>query len=235
MEKSSVDVVVLCGGFGTRLQTALPGQQKTMAPLESGPFLDLVINSLTAQGFRKFILCTGYQADAVEKYFSAKKGPARFLFSRETEPLGTAGAVKNARLLVTSDTLLVTNGDSFCDINYADFMEFHRKKGALMSLALVPPRLRTDGGYVRVDANNAIVSFNEKIYDRNSYLNAGVYLIHSAMLELIKKVPCSWEKDVFPERIHKGLFGFIADTDLFDIGTPERLESFRKNPPVSRF
>lgn len=227
MEKTT-DVLILCGGMGSRLKPVVADRQKTMAAIDDRPFLDLPIECLLRQGFKRIILCTGHHAEGVEEYYSKMSNRAEFFFSREEKPMGTAGAILNAKRLIKNETLLVLNGDSFCDIPYKDFCDFFEKKKRAPSLALVDPRDRKDGGYVTIDDNHKILSFNEKEFKQNTFLSVGFYFFDRSILNKIPTPPASWEKDVFPALLKEGIYGYVSDKELFDIGTPERLDYFKQ-------
>lgn len=214
-----MEALILCGGLGTRLKTVLPDHQKTVAPIGGRSFLEILLDHLRARGFRRFVLCAGYHADQVEKAAGAD-----CVLSSEPEPLGTAGAIKYAESLIQSERFWVFNGDSFCDFDYAAMAP-----PDLVTMALVPASPDSDGGFVRLGANDRVEGFREKSYvASHSYINAGVYLCAREFFEVIpagKKL--SLELDVFP-RISSRIIGYPVDAKLYDIGTPERLEVFRR-------
>ncbi|MCK5179792.1 MAG: NTP transferase domain-containing protein, partial [Candidatus Omnitrophica bacterium] len=88
------DCVILCGGLGARLQSVVKDVPKVMAEVNGAPLLDLMIEHLKKQGAARIVLCTGYQAEAVENYYREHDFGMVIDFSREEEPLGTGGAVK---------------------------------------------------------------------------------------------------------------------------------------------
>ncbi len=81
-----MDVVILCGGKGTRLQPVLSDRPKALAPFGKVTFLDILIASLKEYGFEKFILCTGYMKEQIQHHFEYTGNPAG-LFSEEDVPL----------------------------------------------------------------------------------------------------------------------------------------------------
>ncbi len=93
MNHSDTDVIILCGGLGTRLKSAVPDRPKPMALIGDKPFLEILINWAGAQGFARFILAVGHKAGMVREHFSKRAG-REYVFSEEPQPLGTAGALK---------------------------------------------------------------------------------------------------------------------------------------------
>lgn len=203
----------------------MQGRQKTLAEIEEQPFLEILIDHLRREGFRRFILCAGFGADDVERRFASEE----IIVSREAEPLGTAGALKNAEPLIRSDRLFVVNGDSFCSFSCEAMRRFHEAHRARATVAIVAAEPTSDGGFVRVDADGRILGFREKSFEGSfAFLNAGTYLFERAVLDAIPASrKYSVETELFPS-LTEGVFGFDTKSRLHDIGTPERLEQFRK-------
>lgn len=222
----NIDVVILCGGLGTRLKGVVNDRPKPMAEINGLPFLDILIDYVANCGFTRFILCVGYKGDFIKKYYEDKENGLTFFVSQEDKPLGTAGAIKNAEPFIKSDIFLVLNGDSFCPININDFLTFHINKKALLSIALTHTEHSSDYGIIRINDNQKILSFTEKTRVNNiSLINAGVYFFDKTILKEIKTgQKVSLEYDLFPAILNKDIYGYVTNEKLIDIGTPERLE-----------
>jgi len=220
-----VDVIILCGGLGTRLNSVVDDRPKPMVKINGKPFLDILVDYVARYGFTHFILCTGFKGDLIERYYKNKRGRLIFVVSDENEPLGTAGAIKNAESFIESDMFLVLNGDSLCEIDIEDFIKFHIGKGALISIAVTTMESPVEYGVIRLDEDQKIISFGEKISgSENDLINAGMYVFDK---KILKEIPSgqkmSLEYDLFPGILDKGLYGYITEKRLLDIGTPERL------------
>jgi len=218
-----IDAIILCGGKGTRLQPIISDRPKALAAFGDTTFLDILINSLKCHGFKRFILCTGYLKDQIKDHFKEPKD-IKILFSEENDPLGTGGALKKAESLIQSETFIVMNGDSICDINYHDFYYFHKNKNAMLSMALVRTKESKDFGSVVINESHEITRFKEKVATNNFCLiNAGIYFMQK---EIFSHMPdnsrFSLELDFFPHMIGVRCAGFIIDSELIDIGTPDR-------------
>lgn len=224
-----IDVVVLCGGLGTRLQGVVYDRPKPMVEINGKPFLDILIEYIAHYGFVRFILCTGYMGDFIKRYYESKNGRWKFFISEEEKPLGTAGAIKKAESLIKSDIVLVVNGDSFCEMNIKDFLKFHLRKGAFISIGLTSMGSSLDFGVIRLNKDQKIISYSEKTPMRGGgFVNAGIYFFNRKMLEEIPSdEKLSLEYDIFPRILNKGVYGYVTGETLFDIGTPERLERAR--------
>ncbi|MEK7745732.1 MAG: sugar phosphate nucleotidyltransferase [Elusimicrobiota bacterium] len=235
---ASTDVVLLCGGLGTRLRAVLPDGQKTMAPTPRGPFLSVLVRWAAEHGFRRFIFCTGHLGDSVEQHFSTTRDKLdsvyrelglTFDFSREDSPLGTGGALRQALPMLKSPVVLVLNGDSHCPMDPARLLRFHQERGGAASVVVVESGERRDGGFVKVGAGDRVLSFQEKVPDPSCFLNAGIYAFEREALDSLPPGPSSLERGLLPSLLDRGVFACKASQRLWDIGTPERLAEFRKD------
>lgn len=227
IKTKDIDVVVLCGGKGERLQPLVNDRPKPLAEINARPFLDILIDYVASFGFRRFILCIGYMGDVIKKYFQKGDVSLTILFSEEKEPLGTAGAIKNAQPLIKSSPFLVMNGDSICQLDLNEFVNFHIKKKALFSMVLSNTQNADDCGKVVLDKSGRVTEFNEKIKSRsiNNLVNTGIYLLDKSIFsEILGNKKCSMEYDVFPHLIDKRFYGFVSQDKFIDIGTPERFK-----------
>lgn len=225
---NKIDAVILCGGPGRRLGAITKDTPKPMAMIGNRPFLEILIRHVSSFGFNRFVLCAGYKKEAIEDHFRTHKGDIEIVFSEEDEGnlLGTAGAIKKAERVIKSDTFLVMNGDSFADIDLGRFLEFHGKKKAVVSIALTRSTKRDDTGLVRLDEGGEITAFSEKKGALNAaYMNIGTYFFNNTVFQHIPPdIRFSLEYDLFPSMVDKGIYGYVVDTEVIDIGTPERLE-----------
>ena len=219
-----IPAVLLVGGMGTRLQPVLPSTPKPLAPVGGVPFLELLVRQVRSQGIRRLVLCTGHRAEQIEDVFGdGRKWDVAIEYSRESRPLGTAGALKLAeRLLLPWAEFLVMNGDSFLEFEFPRLQRFHREHGGLASIAVrrVPDASRY--GTVELDPRQRVIGFMEK---KNSaapgIVNGGVYLFKRAVLEHIPDGPASLEKDTFPRLLDYGVYAAEQAGMFIDIGTPE--------------
>ena len=118
--------VLLVGGQGTRLRSLVPSAPKPLAPVGDRPFLELLIRQLRGQGIQQLVMCSGYLADQIEAEFGDGLDLGVSIeYSKETQPLGTAGAVKLAQPYLQSvSEFLLMNGDSFLEIDFGQLIEF---------------------------------------------------------------------------------------------------------------
>ena len=218
-----IDVLILAGGKGTRLQSALPDRPKVLAPVAGRPFLSYLMDQLVSTGFRQVILCTGYKGEQIREAFGDQYNGLDIQYSQEPEPLGTGGAIRYGLPLITTDSALVTNGDSYVNYNLTDFLAWHLKNDLQASLLLTYLSDTSRYGRVKADANGLITKFEEKGAKCGSgWVNAGIYIFNR---DLLKSIPSgqfiSLEREFFPSLIDKGLYGFRCEEEFIDIGTTE--------------
>lgn len=223
-----VDVFVLAGGLGTRIQPVLGDVPKLLAPIGGRPFIDFLFDWLRGFGARRVVLGLGHRAQAILDYL-AEHPPEEGLSVEtvlEPRPLGTAGAIRLARHLLHSDPVLVMNGDSFVAADLCDFVARHRNSDARATILCTDVADASRYGRVLLDGAGHIVRFAEK--DQSAagpgLINAGVYLLSAPLLnEIAAGAAVSLERNVF-ERLPAASLAAVEGTfDFIDIGTPESL------------
>ncbi|HEY1232923.1 MAG TPA: HAD-IIIA family hydrolase [Candidatus Binatia bacterium] len=219
----TIDAAVLAGGLGTRLRSVVSDRPKVLAQVDGQPFLTRLLDELVAAGLPRVVLCTGYLGDQIQAAIGERYRGLDISYSRETEPLGTAGALKLALPHLNSDPVLVMNGDSFCTVDLKRFVEWHRQRAAAGTLLLTRVATPTRYGLVAIDDNGAVLQFSEKQTGHSpGWINAGVYLLSQRLLSSIphgRKL--SLEYDVFPRWAGRGLYAWRVAERFIDIGTPE--------------
>ncbi len=226
----SIDVVILCGGLGKRLRGVIGDSQKVMAKVAQKPFLDLILSFLKKQGFRRVILCTGFQGDLVKKYYTQNPQGLEIVFSPEAKPLGTGGAIKNARKKISSPVFLAMNGDSFCPLDFKKFLHFHLKQKALATVAVYKLQKNVDSGSITMDDSKRIIRFDEKkATAHEQFVNAGIYGFDQSVFKYMPNPKVfSLEYDFFPALMGNSFYGFPTKEEFLDIGTPERYDKIQK-------
>ena len=218
---------ILAGGLGTRLRSVVADRPKVLAEVAGRPFITFLLDQLAIAGVRDVVLGTGYMAQLVESTLGNSYGPLTLRYSPETKPLGTGGAIRAALPRLTTPTVLVLNGDSYCDVDVAEFQRRHQESGAKASILLTHVSDSGRYGSVKTAADASVTEFAEKRPDAGpGWINAGHYLIDRGLIESIPAGQAvSIERDVFPKWIGHGLMGVPIGRALLDIGTPESLAS----------
>ena len=214
-----VKVAVLCGGLGTRLGALAAGLPKAMVPVGGRPYLEHVLESFAP--FKDFVLLTGYRSDVIEEHFGdGSRFGLRIEYSRELAPIGTGGALRDARAFL-GDRFVLTYGDVLRRFDYDRFVQQH-----MGNCLAVYPRITTGNADV---AEGYVVRF-DKHAPELPYVDAGFSVMLASTIDLLPETgPCSFEEIVFANLAeHGGLEAEIVDHDFFDIGTPEELAKTRK-------
>ncbi len=217
------EAIILAGGLGTRLRSAVPDLPKCMAPVNGKPFLGYIIHSLQVQGVERFIFSLGYMHEVVTAYLSEAFPNLSYDLVIEDTPLGTGGAIQLACSKAQEQQVLVTNGDTFFDVQVAELSALHVQKGSACTLCLKPMQQFDRYGVVTVDTDGRITSFKEKQWYNEGLINGGVYALNVAAL-LQSKMPekFSFEKVFLEARFHEQpMYGIVQDGYFIDIGIPE--------------
>jgi len=231
---SQVTAVILAGGLGTRLRTVVADRPKVLAAIHGRSFLTYLLDQVVEAGVESATLCTGYMGEMVQAEIGPLYRGMPVRYSQETSPLGTAGAVRAAFSSAVSDPVLVMNGDSCCKADFAQFAAWHAAHQAEASILLT--HVPDTGRYGRVDitADGRIQRFQEKgAHQGPGWINAGIYLLSRRIVSGIPEGQAvSLERDIFPDLVGRGLFGYQTESKFLDIGTPEsyaKAERFLKN------
>lgn len=229
---SSVDVVILAGGLGTRVRDVLHDTPKVLAPVAGRPLLDLLLAWLAAHGARRVVLSLGHLADRVLDWLARHGGAhgIELVCRVEPEPRGTAGALRFVRTALHSDPVLVMNGDTLLSADLGPFVAAHRVSGAEASILCTAVEDAARFGRVELGDDRRVRRFAEKRPGQGT-VSAGVYLLTAAFLDrLAASGAASLERDIL-ERLPPGtVHGFVTDTGFLDIGTPESL-ALAAGPP----
>lgn len=176
-------VVVLAGGLGTRLRPLTEQTPKPLLRVGDRTVLDVLVEQIASYGFQNLLLAVGYQADRVEQHFGdgARLG-VRIRYVRETEPLGTIGAVRLAEAWLERP-FLVVNGDLMTRVNFEHLLEFHERERFDITLALKEYEFRIPYGVVELSSGE-VCALEEKPR-RTCLVNAGIYALQPSVITLI--------------------------------------------------
>jgi D-glycero-alpha-D-manno-heptose 1-phosphate guanylyltransferase len=218
-----VTAAILVGGLGTRLRSAVSDRPKVLAEIGGRPFLAYLFDQLISARIPKAVLCTGYMADSVKDCFGDTYGPLEIVYSREETPLGTGGALRLALPHISSEAVLIMNGDSYIDVKLDSFADWFFSENRQAALLLTEVNDTSRYGRIGLDKNKKIDFFAEKC-DKSGpgLINAGIYIINKSLIRTIPSgKPYSLERDLFPKLAGGELFGFCTAGKFIDIGTPE--------------
>jgi mannose-1-phosphate guanylyltransferase/phosphomannomutase len=213
-------VAILCGGLGTRLGALAGGLPKAMIPVRGRPWLEWIVESFVERGFSRFVLLTGWRGEVIEEHFGdGSRFGASVVHSREHEPLGTGGALREARSHLAGRFIL-TFGDVLRRFDYDRFVRDH-----IGNCLAVYPRIESGNADV---AEGYVVRFDKRAPEL-PWVDAGFALLQPATIDLLPETgACSFEEIVYSNLAeHGGLEAEIVNHDFYDIGTPSELARTR--------
>ena len=220
-----MQVVILCGGKGTRLREKTELVPKPMVRIGGKPILWHIMNIYSAYGFNEFVLCVGYLGDKIKDYFGdGSKFGVKISYSVEEEPLGTGGAVKQAAENIKEPFILVW-GDNLTDVNIDELLKTHKENKAEITMTLTPREDVEHFGVAKLEGNK-IMYFVEKPSRQeapSNLINAGVFVIDPKALEILPQGKSSIEKDCFEKLAKKGIvYAYIHKGKWFPTDTIEK-------------
>lgn len=216
-----LDVVVLAGGFGTRLRELVPDLPKPMAPVAGRPFLEILLTGLARKGARRAVLSLGHMASAISGHFGPRFAGIELVYEVEDRPLGTGGAIRAALRHCTSDAALVVNGDTYLDLELPDVAarwQAHRRP------ILVGRHVPDTGRFGRLDVDgDRLRGFAEKGTAGPGLINTGHYVLPKSIFDATALAdPFSFEIDFLAPGIDRlGFEVFMTEGRFIDIGVPE--------------
>jgi glucose-1-phosphate cytidylyltransferase len=222
-------VLILAGGYGTRLAEETMSKPKPMIEVASKPILWHIMAHYATHGFKDFIVLGGYKREYINNYFlnyslmnneitiELKTGK---ITSLSQEPLdwkitvldtgrdaNTGSRIRNAIKLIDDDFLL-TYGDGISDVNLTELVQFHKSSGKLATLTAVQPPARF--GALRLEeASSTVLSFHEKPLGEESWVNGGFFVLSKDIFSQIEGENPNFESDILPTlALQKNLAAF---------------------------
>ena len=244
-------VVILAGGYGTRISEESQFRPKPMIEIGGKPILWHIMKEYSYYGFNEFIICAGYKQDMVKKYFAdyfLHNSDITFDFTcgkndmiihdQRCEPWKvtvvdtgldtmTGGRIKRAEKYIKNEAFLMTYGDGVCDINIAKLVEFHKTHGKLATLTSVT--LEQQKGVLDIGKDHSVRAFREKKLEDGAQINAGYMVLEPQVLDLIHDDTTVFEREPLEKLVEMGELksylhhGFWQCMD--NIHEKERLES----------
>lgn len=210
-------VVILAGGYGTRISEESVLKPKPMIEIGGKPILWHIMKEYSHYGFSEFIICAGYKQDMIKKYFAdyfLHNSDITFDFTggrndmtihdQRCEPwkvtvvdtgLGTmtGGRIKRVQKYIGDEAFMMTYGDGVCDINISKLAEFHKNHGRLATLTSVT--LEQQKGILDIANDNTVRAFREKKHEDGAKINAGYMVLEPRVFELIKGDDTVFERE----------------------------------------
>lgn len=251
-------VVILAGGFGTRLSEETDIKPKPMVEIGDKPILWHIMKIYSSHGLNDFIICCGYKGYVIKEYFSnyflhtsditfdmtqnkmechhCNSDPWRVTLVDTGEKTMTGGRLKRVGNFVRDDTFCFTYGDGVSDLNIKKLIDFHKSRNSLATVTAVNPPGRY--GVLCLDENeDRILSFKEKPKEENVWINGGFFVLEPGVLDYIADDSTVWEEEPMQNLAHDRLLsafrhnGFWYSMDkLSDKNTLEELWKSGKAP-----
>ncbi len=238
-----MQMILLCGGLGMRLRKVIGEKQKVMVRISGKPFLLRLVEYYKTLGIKDFIFATGYRDDEIIDFFgNGERYGIKIKYSKETEPLGTGGAIRNAYEYIDDEKVFVANGDTMFNVDIKLLNKNMSYYNADMSILLKDEDNKNRYGEVLLDDENEygglLKSFIEKNIKKEgtkktarTYINAGIYLMKKNIIREIELRKLSLEYDIIPKWIEerKKISGIVGDSKFLDIGTEESLNRAKED------
>ena len=199
-------VVLLAGGFGTRISEESHLKPKPMIEIGGQPILWHIMKEYSSYGFNEFVICAGYKQQVIKEYFAnyyLHRSDITFDFTAQNEMVVhnnvaapwkvsivdtglntmTGGRIKRVRDYIGNDTFMLTYGDGVCDINIKELYDFHKKSGKLATMTAIQPGGRF--GTLDIDESNTIERFSEKRKEDGGWINGGYMVIEPQVIDYI--------------------------------------------------
>ncbi len=221
--------VIMAGGEGTRLRPLTSLRPKPMVPIVNQPVMEHILGLVKHHGIDDVVATLAFMPQVIEDYFGdGEEWAMRIEYAIEETPLGTAGSVKNAeKLLPDGEPFVVISGDALTDIDLTEVIEYHKRMGGAVTIALkrVPDPL--EFGVVITAEDGRIERFLEKptwgqVF--SDQINTGIYVVEPWVLrEIPKDVSYDFSADLFPKLMEQGhaLYGITMDGYWCDVGSRE--------------
>ena len=185
-------VVILAGGFGTRLSEYTDTIPKPMVPIGEKPIIEHIMNIYSKYGHDEFYLALGYKGEEIKKYF--KDFNKNWKINLIDTGLGTltGGRLKRLEKYLSKETFLLTYGDGISNINISDLIKFHETHRKMVTISAVRPPARF--GALSLDVSD-VLKFKEKKQLGESWINGGYFVINPDFFNFLKDDKTVLEKE----------------------------------------
>ena len=208
-------VVLLAGGFGTRISEESQYRPKPMVEIGGMPILWHIMKEYSYYGFNEFVICAGYKQHMIKEWFADyflhtsdvtfdfTNGNTMTIHKNHVEPWKvtvvdtglntmTGGRIKRVQQYIGNEAFLMTYGDGVCDVNISDLVAFHRAHGKIATLTAV--QLAQQKGVLEVGSDNTVRSFREKRNADGALINAGYMVLEPAVFGYLDGDQCVFEQ-----------------------------------------
>ena len=202
--KIVMKVVILAGGFGTRLSEYTKSIPKPLVEINKKPILGYIIEHYVKYGFKDFIIALGYKGNLIKKYFKKNYKSLNIQLVDTGLKTMTGGRLKRLKNFVGSETFLFTYGDGVSNVNLKKLINQHKKTKKLVTLTAVRPPARF--GALKINNEN-VINFREKSKLDEGWINGGYFTIEPKFLNYIKSDKTFLEREPLELITKKRLLG----------------------------
>ena len=189
-------VLILAGGFGTRLNEETDLIPKPLVKIGEKPILWHIMKHYSAFGYNKFVILLGYKGDMIEDYFLNRDddlGNWDITFLDTGLKTDTGGRIKRATQHIDDQAFMITYGDGLADIDLTKLLSFHKKHGGMVTMTSV--QLASRFGILEIGENERVIQFKEKPKENEAWINGGFFICEPGILNYIKNDSTTFEKD----------------------------------------
>ncbi len=220
-----MDVIVLAGGFGSRLMPWTKEIPKPLLPILDKTMIEHVVEILPKNMIERLVIAAGYGIEKMRRHFSTIDLPYDVEIVEEFDPLGTGGAIANCKDYLSGGTFCVINGDLITSLRLEKMLDFHNSNGGIATISLWEVEDPSRFGVADYNSDSGkILRFQEKPPIEEAFsnlINAGTYILEPEIFKLMPKGAHSIERDVYePLASTGGLNGFPFSGWFVDAGTP---------------
>ena len=184
-------VVILAGGFGTRLSEYTDTIPKPMVPIGNIPIIEHIMRTYAFYGYKDFIIALGYKGEIIKKYFENFKEDWKINLIDTGIGTLTGGRIKRLEKFLRDETFFLTYGDGLCDIDISKLFQFHKKNKKIITVTAVRPPARF--GSLTIN-NNDVTEFNEKVIKGDNWINGGYFVMEPGIFKYLKNDKDTLEK-----------------------------------------
>lgn len=220
---------ILAGGYGTRLMPYTKNIPKPLIKVDNKPIIVHLIEKAKSQGFRNFVISTGYLKNKIIGYLgNGKKLDINIRYIKESKPLGTAGSL--VFLEKQREPFIVCNGDIMSTINFKELLSHHNQNKAFATVACKEYTMQNPFGVLMKSGKSKVNLISEKPNYR-SLINIGAYVFNPDVIKFLKKPKFISMVEFINKLIKKKrkVLSFETEELWFDIGTPKDLKKFNKS------
>ena len=176
-------VILLAGGFGTRLSEYTENIPKPMIEIGGKPMLWHIMSLYARYNYKDFYIALGHKGEVIKKYFSEKKNKWTINLFDTCQKTMTGGRVRRLKKFIREETCMLTYGDGLADINLESLLEFHKSHGKLVTVSAVRPPARF--GAIKLSGQR-VTSFKEKSRMQEGWINGGFFVIEPKFFNFIE-------------------------------------------------